>query len=496
MYKFRKYRKYRGFTLVELIVVITILTILWTIWFTQMQGYSSSARDSVRTSDLANLTKGLEVFQIKTGSYPAPVNPVVYTGGVSGGSIILQGTLNGTLIGFSVANPSDPLTKTSYVYSILWNGSYYQIGAELENPLSYSDSNINWNTTRLHGLSALQTLWTPVYADGIKTPLLKGNYTPDPSLPSLVIVPGSVPTTVWSWGIFSPEVCFVTGESSSNILSSGTGTCTKKKAMSLKDLDSGLVGYWDMETTFLSGWVNYLRDLSGNGNDGVFSGAVLPVSTGGMIGGWYHFSSWVIIVWDDINIKFGSEFTLVNIIKVDTYNNPYPRVFANRHFNSCAMNCLLYQNHPVYSWACLWVDYSKQWVDGFWGQVISSSWGTLKYNSWADFLWITGTGIAKSFEDRRLNNTISLNKFYSVVMIFRKDTIMLYVNGVLIRKTMAEGFDFVKHTTDVAGKYVYLWWIAWNNRTRDFNGIIDESKLYSRALTDSEVRQQTRTLGF
>ncbi len=101
-----------------------------------MQGYSSSARDSMRTSDLANLTKGLEVFQIKTGSYPIPVNSVVYTGGVSGGSIISQGTLNGTLVGFSVSNPSDPITKTSYVYSVLGNGSYYQIGAELENPLS------------------------------------------------------------------------------------------------------------------------------------------------------------------------------------------------------------------------------------------------------------------------------------------------------------------------------------------------------------------------
>lgn len=63
-----------------------------------MQGYSSSARDSVRTSDFANLTKGLEVFQIKTGGYPAPVNPVVYTGGVSGGSIVSQGTLNGSLV--------------------------------------------------------------------------------------------------------------------------------------------------------------------------------------------------------------------------------------------------------------------------------------------------------------------------------------------------------------------------------------------------------------
>ena len=71
--------KYKGFTLVELIVVITILTILGTIGFIQLGGFQGSARDSVRTSDLANLTKGLEIFQVKTGSFPIPVGAISYT---------------------------------------------------------------------------------------------------------------------------------------------------------------------------------------------------------------------------------------------------------------------------------------------------------------------------------------------------------------------------------------------------------------------------------
>lgn len=53
--------KRTGFTLVELIVVITILAILGTIGFLSLKGYSSSARDAIRTSDLANLSKGFEV---------------------------------------------------------------------------------------------------------------------------------------------------------------------------------------------------------------------------------------------------------------------------------------------------------------------------------------------------------------------------------------------------------------------------------------------------
>lgn len=111
-------RKFGGFTLVELIVVITILTILGTIGFMQVGSFQSSARDSVRTSNLANLSKGLELFMIKTGSYPAPVGAMSYTGEGNGTTLVQQGGINGTLIGFSVATPLDPLTKTGYVYSI------------------------------------------------------------------------------------------------------------------------------------------------------------------------------------------------------------------------------------------------------------------------------------------------------------------------------------------------------------------------------------------
>ena len=45
------------FTLVELIVVITILAILWTIAFISLQGYSRSARDVRRTTDIQNIKK-------------------------------------------------------------------------------------------------------------------------------------------------------------------------------------------------------------------------------------------------------------------------------------------------------------------------------------------------------------------------------------------------------------------------------------------------------
>ncbi len=63
-----------AFTLVELIVVITILAILSTTWFVSFQWYTSSARDSVRISDLTNIQKWLELYQVKVWKYPVPDN--------------------------------------------------------------------------------------------------------------------------------------------------------------------------------------------------------------------------------------------------------------------------------------------------------------------------------------------------------------------------------------------------------------------------------------
>lgn len=51
----------KAFTLVELIVVITILAILGTIAFISLQGYSSDARNSKRTSDLGSIISKMTI---------------------------------------------------------------------------------------------------------------------------------------------------------------------------------------------------------------------------------------------------------------------------------------------------------------------------------------------------------------------------------------------------------------------------------------------------
>ncbi|MDD2891342.1 MAG: leucine-rich repeat protein [Candidatus Gracilibacteria bacterium] len=131
--------KYNGFTLVELIVVISILAILGTIAFVNLQGFSGSARDSDRITTLANLQKGLNLFQIKVGSYPTPDNQTG-TGIVNGIVLSYVGIIGDNIsriINYSQI-PTDPLSQTNYVYGTDVNRTNYQIATTLENQIAYT----------------------------------------------------------------------------------------------------------------------------------------------------------------------------------------------------------------------------------------------------------------------------------------------------------------------------------------------------------------------
>lgn len=84
MQKFISRKKSKGFTLVELIVVITILSILGTIGFISIQGFSSSARDSARVSDIGKLSRAIEMRYLRAGAYPNPDTSftITYSGGI------------------------------------------------------------------------------------------------------------------------------------------------------------------------------------------------------------------------------------------------------------------------------------------------------------------------------------------------------------------------------------------------------------------------------
>ncbi|MFK7780182.1 MAG: prepilin-type N-terminal cleavage/methylation domain-containing protein [Candidatus Gracilibacteria bacterium] len=127
-----QYRKY-AFTLVELIVVITILAILGTIAFISLQGYSKTARDSTRISDLSTMKTSLELFNLDSGKYPEPTYgfDVIY----SGSEVWTQG-----IFGIDTTNnverldkiPKDPLTDKEYTYSVTKTRQEYQLAGLME----------------------------------------------------------------------------------------------------------------------------------------------------------------------------------------------------------------------------------------------------------------------------------------------------------------------------------------------------------------------------
>lgn len=78
----------QAFTLVELIVVITILAVLATVAFISFQGYSTDSRDTKRITDIKTIYSALNYYKLSSlEKYPTPGNKVDIT--MSGSSNII-----------------------------------------------------------------------------------------------------------------------------------------------------------------------------------------------------------------------------------------------------------------------------------------------------------------------------------------------------------------------------------------------------------------------
>lgn len=117
----------KGFTLVELIVVITILAVLATVAFVSFQGYTLSARDSVRMNDTKLIQKALDLELAKNSVVPYPSNYITLT---AWGVVFWYqwdawvDVLWNLWISQEVL---DPLDATLYTYSTNFNRKSYQI---------------------------------------------------------------------------------------------------------------------------------------------------------------------------------------------------------------------------------------------------------------------------------------------------------------------------------------------------------------------------------
>lgn len=454
MKNLKKY--FKGFTLVELIIVITILAILATIAFVSFQSYTKDARDANRTATIKNIEKGLELFTIKTGNFPTPDEPTTFTGWLDGKVKISQGIVwdgVATIINMNTT-PLDPNDKSKYTYSTFWDDNkYYQIAINAEN--------------RETSFIPQALAFTP------KSAIVQWNYSFDPSLPSLIVVLSSIE---WKT-IFDPKVCFVI-DWWQNSLSSSSWSCIEKQDMSLKEFDNNLVWYWDMETTFLSGEINYLKDLSGNGNDGwVFTNAFLtekPIIGNGNIG----------IIWQAI--KYYPSWTW-GYIRLKNQ--------ASRFHNSYWITIIGFVKENDFSqWhRCIWKFHRNT----------ATHWGwSLCFNQWnyGVHAWLSASWALES----TYNLTGALNMDFSEwnmvtgVINYQNWILKYYQNWILIESKNINFWwkSYLYQDGDVANTIFDNIWYGSSPAPAILNWYLDELKIYNRALTDEEIKQQAKIAGF
>lgn len=142
----------RGFTIVELLIVIVVIGILAAITVVAYNGIQQRAQDSRRLSDLKNIEKALELYQVDNGKYP------LATGSVGGTTQCISSPgwncwaggsdTNSLLPAKYMANiPIDPANKDVnacagptgnttrlYGYRVKPDGSGYMLGTLLEKP--------------------------------------------------------------------------------------------------------------------------------------------------------------------------------------------------------------------------------------------------------------------------------------------------------------------------------------------------------------------------
>ncbi len=444
---------FKGFTLVELIIVITILAILATIAFISFQNYFWDARDANRVSTIKNIESGLSLFQIKSGMFPTPDTPKIFTGWIEGKSQINQWIIweNVTRI-ISLSNiPLDPKEKTPYVYSTFWkNNTYYQVWIESENTQT--------------------SLLPQVYAKS-KSSIVRWNYKFDPSLPSLILVENEALTNSW---IFSPDVCFVMNNWKNTI-----NNCNEtKENMTLKEYDHSLISYWDMETTFSSWEIQYLKDLSWNKNDGwIFTWVAWEIAKP-IIGNWNMGLMWQ-------STKFYNSWTWGHI-RLD------PQAYRFHNAKWITIIWFVKENDFLHWHKCIW-KFHKNTATYWWGSLCFNAW-SYGVNWWFNTPWNVGITYSSTWA---LNMDFSKWNMVIWVIDYTNKKLKYYQNWILISEKYVdfpENF-YTYQEWDIENRFDNIWYgTAPNPGTLDW--YLDEVKIYNRALSSEEIIEQAKIAGF
>ena len=167
-----KNNKISAFTLVELIVVITILAVLATVAFISFQWYSTESRDIKRMTDIATLSKWLQVYLAANSQVPEPSDTKT-TITFSGSELLTQWYAGKSVLDtLRVKEATDPVDETFYTYSTNANNTKFQVLALLEKnqtAIHFMNNNVFADYTDRNIYSAGQSVW--ILLDETNTPI-------------------------------------------------------------------------------------------------------------------------------------------------------------------------------------------------------------------------------------------------------------------------------------------------------------------------------------
>lgn len=456
--------KIKGFTFVELIVVITILAILGTIGFISIQGYSSSARDSTRISNLTNLRKGLDIVHVTGMDYPIPENTVNI---LASGSIIgYQGFAKDgvwNIAKLSAGTTKDPLDLSMYItYATNLNQSKMQAMAFLENGSSVTVFNEIIDITHANGGSNYSSRFPTTTWDNVGILLASGSLLP-------------IQETGTGLDIMNTNSSYIMQFNNSEKIT-GTGTVLKTGIGGV-----WLVGYWDMDAATGTG----INDMSGKWNTLIVGNGALSF-TGGKI--WNAFTT------------TGSNCLTTNISNVINKNTRQFTISAltfsptnNLPMNSNEMPFWLYGMNPTTG-----SGYPYMW----WHKSFNAT------SSW----FLLFRGMTSYYEPEMIPNSgyQVMDTYYPPVNdIFDKwhlDTIVIsegnysyYQDGIRVFSKRIGNYIVPENINMTVWCGVIIWWgllvypnsplanvgnSGWGYK---WYGHIDELRLYNRAITDAEI---------
>jgi prepilin-type N-terminal cleavage/methylation domain-containing protein len=164
-------RKSSGFTLIELLVVIAIIGVLASVVLGSLNQARGKARDTVRKSNLRQISVALELYYDKYNTYLVAGSGWSGCGcgwlGYEGGAYVNavtrilynEGMLPQALV-------DDPGTKPGYMLYLCDGYTSYALAATLENPTATDIANIQAATT-CNG-SAMNTTYGKNYAVSLR----------------------------------------------------------------------------------------------------------------------------------------------------------------------------------------------------------------------------------------------------------------------------------------------------------------------------------------